>query len=774
MLESKPQSKSVFRVLSIIAVALCLLACINPLQSAVGGENDCPGSVDLSLRFPSLEVAENGNGTQSLYIEGYRSAKGVGLPALPAHVFVMALPPGTQASRAVIVSEDWYEVPGDFTVTWSQEPLTDAPDTEEEMHTQADAEVYSSDAAFPPSAVTIAGNGRLSGISLAEVEVTPVRYYPRSGRVEVCRNMVVRIDTEAGSTPTQAELAAQPFDETVREIVYNFDEAKAWYEQESAGETRSLMTMGSGDAADYVVITTEALVAATEPLRAYKESQGLSVITTTAEWLESNYGGADLQEKMRNYLKDNYATLGIDYVLMAGSDATIPMRKCYAPTASTTAPVWTDYYYSDLSGDWDLNDDGRYGEPGLDDLAGGVDYYPEVYVGRIPVDDAAQMDAICRKIVAFSTDSGAWKKTSLLLGPVSNYALEWPAILATYGSTLSEKMKSDFLDPLAYQNTTLYEKEGIAPDPVPCDLPITRANVSSTWPAGYGVVNIVAHGSSNGVFRKIWTRDDGNGIPDGSEVNWSTFFSDQDTSLLDDTHAGVVFSSACMNAYPWNEDALMTSLMRNGASATVGATFTSNYVPGWQSEYSGGGISLDYMFWKYFLQDGHRIGKALRMADVWMKNNCDWLGNWNRSNLYNFNLFGDPSMKMDAEGDPTISSISPQSSWNIGQLIITINGTNFLEGAQARLVMDGQSDIVATAVSVDSSIQISATFDISGAPVGKWDVVVENPDGSQAVLEDAFETTSLCGNGSGVGLLMLGLSLGLLYTLSRPRRRRRR
>jgi hypothetical protein len=770
----RPRLKSAFCFLSIMVVSVCVFICSNPVETAVGGGNNRPKSVELSLQFPGLDVEDNGNGTQSPLMDGYPNAKGVGLPALPSRVFVIALPPGTQASQAVIVNEDWYEVPGKFRIEWGQQPLTGTAPQEGELPTKADEDVYSSDVAFPATAATLEGNGRMRGISLAEVRVSPVRYHAKSGRLEACRSMIVRIDVEAGTTPLPQELAAQPFDETVREIVYNYDQSKAWYEKENVVETRGLTTLETGDTTDYVIITKEALAAATEPLKAYKESQGLSVAITTTEWVELNCSGIDLPDKIRNYLRDNYATLGIDYVLLAGSDSTIPMRDCYAPTPGMTAPIATDYYYSDLSGDWDLNDDGRYGEPGIDDLAGGVDYFPEVYVGRIPTDDAAQIDAICRKIVAFSQDTGTWKDNSLLIGAVSNFSLELPAFLATYGSTLSEKIKTDVLDPLAYQSTTLYEKEGIAPDQVPCDLPLSRENIVAAWPTGYGVVNMVGHGSPWDTARKIWQRDDGNGIPDGSEVNWITLFRYQDTLLLDDAHPSVVFSCACSNAYPSDENSLMISLMKNGACATVGATFLSNYVAGWQSEYYGGNNTMSYMFWKYFLQDGHRIGKSLRMADVWMKNNCDWLGNWNRANLYLFNLYGDPSMKMDAEGDPSISSINPQSSWNSGQITITINGSNFLEGARARLVMEGQGDIAAAVVSVDSSVRLSATFDINAAPVGKWDVVVENPDGRQALLEDAFEVTAMCGTGGGVGLLMLGLSLGILYTWSRPRMRRRK
>ena len=44
----------------------------------------------------------------------------------------------------------------------------------------------------------------------------------------------------------------------------------------------------------------------------------------------------------------------------------------------------TDYLYADLSGDWDLNGNGLYGETDLDEGPGGMDFEAELYVGRIP------------------------------------------------------------------------------------------------------------------------------------------------------------------------------------------------------------------------------------------------------------------------------------------------------------------------------------------------------------------------------------------------------
>ena len=45
---------------------------------------------------------------------------------------------------------------------------------------------------------------------------------------------------------------------------------------------------------------------------------------------------------------------------------------------------------------------------------------------------------------------------------------------------------------------------------------------------------------------------------------------------------------------------------------------------------------------------------------------------------------------------------------------------------------------------------------------GAYDVVVINPDGSRAKLEDGFRVISLCGAGSGTALLATGLMLGLV------------
>ena len=75
-----------------------------------------------------------------------------------------------------------------------------------------------------------------------------------------------------------------------------------------------------------MIITTEELMPAVDPLKDYKETQGLSVLVKSTEWIDSNCTGVDLGEKIRNFLKDNYASMGIDYVLLVGTYWKVPMR----------------------------------------------------------------------------------------------------------------------------------------------------------------------------------------------------------------------------------------------------------------------------------------------------------------------------------------------------------------------------------------------------------------------------------------------------------------
>ncbi len=132
---------------------------------------------------------------------------------------------------------------------------------------------------------------------------------------------------------------------------------------------------------DYVIITTNDIVANSAILEDFirlKERLGHSVRVVT----ETDFDGLTGQppngraEKMRQWLINNQASLGIQYVLLIGNpdpdDPTnpsdpvgdIPMKMCWPGFE-----VWywdreypTDFFYADLDGNWNLDGDLYYGE----------------------------------------------------------------------------------------------------------------------------------------------------------------------------------------------------------------------------------------------------------------------------------------------------------------------------------------------------------------------------------------------------------------------------
>ena len=85
-----------------------------------------------------------------------------------------------------------------------------------------------------------------------------------------------------------------------------------------------------------------------------------------------------------------------------------------------------------------------------------------------------------------------------------------------------------------------------------------------------------------------------------------------------------------------------------------------------------------------------------------------------------------------------VDSITPTSGANNGVVHATMRGTCFQSGATVRLTRSGQSDIVATSVSVVGSTRITCNLNLAGAATGTWNVVVTNPGGQSTTLPNGF------------------------------------
>ena len=112
---------------------------------------------------------------------------------------------------------------------------------------------------------------------------------------------------------------------------------------------------------------------------------------------------------------------------------------------------------------------------------------------------------------------------------------------------------------------------------------------------------------------------------------------------------------------------------------------------------------------------------------------------------------------------PTVTSITPKTGVKGWRVTITdIAGTGFQTGATVKLEQPSSSTVIdATNVNVESDTKITCEFTLSG-PLGKYDVVVKNPDDQEVKLVNGFSVTNICGLGGGAIMLGFGLMMGLL------------
>lgn len=177
------------------------------------------------------------------------------------------------------------------------------------------------------------------------------------------------------------------------------------------------LLLGSAQAAllpadvPYVIITSEDLAAAFEPLASFKTGLDLPTRVVTLDWIATQVTpGFDEPATIRAFLQEARNAWGTRYVLLGGTTNVVPTRwitnTYYPPNGSTLIPA--DIYYAALDGDWDGDGDGVLGEPWLsaENPGDGADLAPELALGRAPVETVAEAELFVLKNLDFHVQSG--------------------------------------------------------------------------------------------------------------------------------------------------------------------------------------------------------------------------------------------------------------------------------------------------------------------------------------------------------------------------------
>jgi hypothetical protein len=606
-----------------LAPALAALSLITALGvSTIGAEppGGEQGRVTVTIPIGEYAVTQTARG-QEVLLNGFGSLLVPGKPKLPSRIFAIAIPPGAEMTDMRIETGDGVELAGAYDIApaplvrviGDADPAVEAGRVREYERTLAAS--YGSDDPYPAAVAEVVRTAGYRHYNLVDVRITPFTYRAKSRRLTFHPDVTVHIDYALGRKPAQHSAGSDASESTASEIVLNYEQACGWCETADRGE-RGLH--------DFVIVTIDGMTMPLAGLVDWETQKGRNVEVVTTSWIDANYPGYDLAERIRNFLREKYPAdqWGIEDVLLVGHYNDLPMRRT-EQNVGYGRPE-TDFYYAELSlpdsESWDADGDHRWGED-----SDPIDFYAEVNVGRIPWSDPSVVTHVCQKSIAYeqSTDP-AFKKNILLLG-----AFFWdddPNPRTDNAVLMEAKVDQPWM--ADWTMTRLYE-QGYSDFPM--DYNLTNANVANVWcNNSFAFVNWAGHGSP-------WSSH----ILHGSG---EAFIHVDNCPDLNDAYPAIIFADACSNS-DTDEDNIGREMIRQGGVGFVGATKVAFGMPAWDDPNDGSSQSLDYFFTTCVTSGEYTQGAALQ----WAMREMYQRGLWGYTRYETFEwgaLWGNPDLGM--------------------------------------------------------------------------------------------------------------------------------
>ncbi len=656
------------------------------------------GEITLQIPVGDYEIVQNNDGDE-VSVDNFGRNLIPGKPNLPSKIFSVAIPPGAifkdvsfNCVESVILEGSYNIKPVDLPRVIGRED----PEVyrQEQMNYIENYEsVYGNDNLYPASVVEFLQTAGFRKYNLIDMRVNPFSYQPMSGKLIFYPDITVSISYTFEDGFTYDDIMVDYTEKTkpaAEKIVYNYNEAKDWYPEGA----------GSKEMYDYVIITLDSLTSSVTPLVEWEEEKGRSVNVVTTSWIDSNYDGYDLAEKMRNFLREKYPSeeWGILDVCLIGYYDDVPMRRCWQNIGYGQPE--TDYYFAELSypdnQSWDMDADHRYGETNDDQ----IDFTAEVNVGRIPWSDPSIVEHICEKSVTYEENTNpSFKRNILLLG---SFFWNDDPNPRTDNAVLMEYKTNSSLHPWMkfWKMTRMYE-EGYTTYPM--DYNLDWNNVKDVWSNGsYAFVNWAGHGSPD----KAWLY-----------FNHGHFVGTDTCSFLNDEYPAIIFADSCSNS-DTDEFNLGQAMMEQGGVGFLGATKVAYGMPGWDDLNDGSTQSLDYFFTVSCTSGDYTQGQAHQYALHEMYTNGYWYMDYFETFEWGA-LWGNPDISMAnviENVPPTVPVIDGPNRGIPGtEYCWTFLSTDF-EGDQIKYIIDWNdgNTFETECMSPNSSIELCHTYTEEG------------------------------------------------------------
>jgi hypothetical protein len=343
----------------------------------------------------------------------------------------------------------------------------------------------------------------------------------------------------------------------------------------------------------------------------WKTEKGVPAVVRTVEWVYLNYTGRDQAEQLRNYLK-TLPDSGAKYVLLGGDVDVVPFRKAFAMISEAGLnpredSLPCDFYFADLDGSWDANNNNVFGE--VDDS---IDLYADLSVGRAPVNNVMQAQTFVRKVLDYEHAAVPnYQNKGLFFAEVL-----WQSPYTDMGVHKNKMEQQSFES--GYSLTKLYQSLGNETrDAV---MQAMRENQNFMNHDGHGWIDVMSCGGSANRMRTA------------------------DADTITNAGLGIIYSIGCWTT-AFDFVSIGEAFVTNPNGGTVATIGNSSY--GWGSPGNPGfGYSdkYDNHFWHAITGDGiYRVGDALVAAKEYYApfSHDENVYRWHQ---YVVNLMGDPEM----------------------------------------------------------------------------------------------------------------------------------
>lgn len=334
------------------------------MNYAINGDQ----SFIINYSLPELNVENiiNSNGTfYRISIPGHVSTSAPGKPELPVYSRLITIPEGSGYKVKISEVRTSRINPSGKKIDGILYPSQEGETKNAEQKTtrfSIDKAEYAKRGIINSDTVRIEPLGKVRDKNLANLIISPVRYNPRSNILELITSM--KIEVSFSNTSVSVAKSVVPnsalFNESLIKGVLNYN-------------TGDVVPGFSDQPVKMVIITDTAFRKQLEPFIKWKTQKGYK--------LKVLYKGTGLAGNTYSQLKDtltkiyNSGTVNDpppEYLLIIGDVKRVP----YYGTGNVT-----DMYYGEFDGNGD--------------------YIPEMYVGRLPVEDTAQLRSVVHKIIQY-------------------------------------------------------------------------------------------------------------------------------------------------------------------------------------------------------------------------------------------------------------------------------------------------------------------------------------------------------------------------------------